>query len=340
MTKYTKHLLSILMLLVLFVTAGCGGAPGGAPSGKDGASGKYKVALVLVGPISDGGWNASTYEGMQAMAKEMEIEFAYSEAVPLAEGQATIRDYASRGYQLVIANNFGYSDAAMKVAKDFPDVKFAVLTGRVSAPNLSSYDAGQREGTFLAGALAALMTKSGKIGVVGGVDMPSIIKAVEGFKAGARHINPTVQISTAYTGTFADVAKAKEAALAQISAGADIVAHVANQAGLGVLQAAKEKNVYALGTGIDQHAVAPKNVLSTALTDMTVLLRMVITDAKSGSYGNKVVMPGLKEGVAGLAPFYELDSAVPAEVKQRLEQLTEEIKSGKLVVPESETKSE
>lgn len=339
MNKYTKHLLSILMLLVLFVTAGCGGAPG-ASSGKGDASGKYKVALVLVGPISDGGWNASTYEGMQAMAKELDVEFAYSEAVPLAEGQATIRDYASRGYQLIIANNYGYSDAAMKVAKDFPDVKFAVLTGRVSAPNLSSYDAGQREGTFLAGALAALMTKSGKIGVVGGVDMPSIIKAVEGFKAGARHINPSIQISTAYTGTFADVAKAKEAALAQISAGADIVAHVANQAGLGVLQAAKEKNVFALGTGIDQHAVAPKNVLATALTDMTVLLRMVIQDAQSGSFGNQVLMPGLKEGVAGLTPFYELDSAVPAEVKQRLAELTEEIMSGKLVVPESETKSE
>jgi basic membrane protein A len=316
-----------MLLMTLLVLTGC-------TATMDPDDGKYRVALVLVGPVNDAGWNASAYEGMRQLSQELDFHFAYAEAVPFAESQAAMRDYASRGYDLVVANNFGYGDHMVAVAQDFPSAKFAVITGRVQGPNLSSYDAGQREGTFMAGALAALMTKTGTVGVVGGEDDPAIIKAVEGFKSGARHINPNIRVRSAYTGSYSDIGKAKETALAQIGAGADTVAHVANQAGLGVIQAAKEKGVWAVGTGNDQHTIAPKAVLTTAMTDMKVLERMIITDARSGQFGNQTIMPGIKEGVAYLAPFYDLDQAVPAAVKQRLETLAEEIKTGKVVVPE------
>lgn len=325
--RFLSHVL--MLLLVLVSAAGCAGN-----AALNAGQGKYKVALILVGPVSDAGWNASAYRGMAELSKEQDFHFAYAEAVPFVESQAAIRDYASRGYDLIVANNFGYGYYMEKVARDFPDTNFAVITGRVLGPNLSSYDSGQREGTFLAGALAALMSKTGTIGVVGGVDDPSIIKAVEGFKGGARHVRPDIKVLSAYTGSYSDIAKAKETALSLIGSGADSVGHVANQSGLGVIQAAKEKGVWAFGTGTDQHAIAPKTVLTTAMTDMKVLETMILADARSGKYGNQVVMPGVKEGVAYLAPFFDLDAAVPPEVKQRLTALAEDIKSGKVVVPE------
>jgi basic membrane protein A len=324
-----------LLLLAALTIVGCANR-----SPRQGQGDGMKVAFVLVGPINDAGWNASTYEGAVKVSKEMGFQLLYSESVPLAESQSTIRDYASRGAKVIIANNFGFGDAMERVAKDFPETKFAVLTGRVKGPNLSSYDAGQREGTFMAGVLAALMTKSGTIGVVGGVDLPSIIKAAEGYKAGARYIKPGIRILTTYTGSFSDIAKAKEATLAQISSGADIVAHVANQAGLGVIQAAKEKAIFAIGSGADQHKVAPQAVLATAITDHSVLIRMVLDDAQSGSFGNQLIMPGLKEGVSYLSPFHDLESSVPPEVKQRLQEIAQAIKAGKLKVPETEVKSD
>lgn len=326
---FPRLLIPLLLLLAVVVT-GCAGQIG-VP---EDAVGKYKIALILVGPVNDAGWNASTYEGARLLQKEQDFHFAYAEAVPFVESQAAIRDYASRGYDLIIANNFGYNDHMAAVAKDFPNTKFAVITGRVKGPNISSYDAGQREGTFLAGALAALMSKTGTVGVVGGDDMPSIVRAVEGFKAGAVYARPDIKVLSAYTGSFSDIAKAKETALAQIGAGADVLGHVANQSGLGVIQAAKEKGVWATGTGADQHKVAPETVLTTAMTDMKVVVRLIITDALSGTFGNQIVMPGIKEGVAYLAPFYELDAVVPSEVKQRLKTLAEDIAAGKVVVPD------
>jgi basic membrane protein A and related proteins len=325
-----RYLSFLLVALLLLTASGCGSKHPALNAGE----GKYKVALILVGPISDAGWNASAYQGMKELSQEQDFHFAYAEAVPFVESQAAMRDYASRGYDLIVANNFGFSDYMVKVAKDFPETNFAVITGRVKGPNLSSYDAGQREGTFMAGALAALMSKTGTIGIVGGVDDPSIIKAVEGFKSGARHAKPGIKVMSAYTGSYSDIAKAKETALSLIGAGADAVSHVANQSGLGVIQAAKEKGVWAMGTGTDQHAIAPKTILTTAMTDMKVLEKMILADARSGKFGNQIVMPGIKEGVAYLAPFYDLDAAVPAEVKQQLAALAEDIKSGKVVVPE------
>lgn len=326
----------MLVLLVLLTATGCS-TNLAAPQG---AAGKFKVALILVGPVGDAGWNASTYEGMRQLQQEQGFEFTYAEAVPFVESQAAIRDYASRGYNLIIANTFGYQDHMAAAAKDFPDTKFAVIAGRAKGPNLSSYDAGQRQATFLAGALAGLVSKTGTVGIVGGDDQPSIVKAVEGFKAGARHVRPDIKILTAYTGSFSDIAKAKETATAQIGSGADIVGHVANQAGLGVIQAAREQGVLAIGTGADQHAVAPTAVLTTAITDMKALQRLIVADAQSGSFGNQIVFPGIKEGVAYLAPFYELDPKVSPEIKQRLAALAEEIKAGKVLVPETSQKTE
>lgn len=324
--------------LLALVLAGC------VPPGRLGRGGapdpsRYRVALVLIGPIGDAGWNASAYVGMQQVAKESPVDFAYSESVLLDESEAIIRDYASRGYQLIIANQYQYGDAMLRVAQDYPKTQFAVLTGRVKAPNLSSYDPVQREGTYLAGALAALLSKTGRIGVVGGLDDPSIVRTVEGFKSGARHARPDIQILSAYTNSFTDIATAKEAALAQIARGADLVCHVANQAGLGVIAAAKERRVFAIGTGNDQHPIAPDTVLVTAFTDFGALIRLVVRDAMSGRFGNQLVNAGLCENVAGLTPFYTLDPQVPAEVKQTINTLAEEIKAGRLVVPEVSTKT-
>jgi basic membrane protein A len=229
----------------------------------------------------------------------------------------------------------------LKVAKDYPNTKFVVFTGLTNSTNVASIFPMQQEGSFLLGALAGMMTKSNSLGCVGGKAYPNIINIFEGFKQGAKLVNPNVKITCVFIDDFQNPAKGKEAGLSLISTGADFLIHVADLSGQGVIQAAHEKGVYALGVVADQNKLSPDTVLSSFVLDIEKAFDESIKMVQNGNFSGQLYKPGLETvkggsgpGIVYLASFHSLDSKVPADVKAKLAQLTQDVINKKILVPE------
>jgi basic membrane protein A len=296
------------------------------------ATGAFRVALLTPGPISDGGWNASAYEGLMLIKKELGAEVSNVQSANPAEFEQGFRDYASRGYDVVIGHGFEYQDAAIKVGAEFPDTDFIVSSGSVSAKNVASLTFHLDEATYLAGLVAASMSKTGKAGCVGGIKLPVILTTFDGFIAGAKSVSPSFEVATVYTGSFEDVAGAKAATDALIAQGADFILHNADAAGLGVFQSAKEHGVYAFGSNRDQNSVAPDTVLASATIDIPRSFLELAREAKNGTFTGRVVAQGLASGCVGFVWNPVLEGRVPAEVKTRVAEARGKIESGALKV--------
>jgi len=294
-----------------------------------------KAAMLFIGPVNDGGWNTANYEGLMQAKEKLKLDVVFSEAVQLPDVESTVRDFAARGYELLLGNSFAFGDGVNRAAAAYPKANFAILTGiGKTAPNVSSYFPLINEAAFLAGALAGMVSKTGKIGAVGAQEIPTLVFQLEGFKLGAKHVRPDIKIFDIYTGSYSDVAKGKEAALAQINQGADVILHVANETGRGVIQACQEKNVYAIGSGADQNRLAPETVLTSLMYNQGRLIEMAVADIEKGTFGNKVIKLGLADNAVRIAPFHGLEGQVPAEAKARLEQIRRDIIAGKIKVAE------
>ncbi|MGI0012065.1 MAG: BMP family lipoprotein [Nitrososphaera sp.] len=300
-----------------------------------------RIALVTDALFSDGGWGSAAFQAAKQLETKYGYEVAYAESIAIPEIEATLRQYSQDGYDLIIAHGFQWGDPAVLVGKDYPNTKYVVFTGLVSSDNVASIFPQQQEGTFLLGAVGAMMSETGTIAYVGGDQYPNLINIFEGYKQGAKHINPEIAIIGTYLGEWDNPAKGKEAGLAQINAGADILFHVADTSGHGVIQAAKERGVYAFGAVGDQSELAPDTVLTSFVLDIDKAFdqatQMVVEDRFEG----KIFKPGIEEGkgaagdgIVFLAPFRDLAEEVPADVKTRLEQLTRDVLDKKIVVPE------
>ncbi|MBE3582013.1 MAG: BMP family protein [Thermoanaerobacteraceae bacterium] len=336
-----KKLLAVLTaLLLLLGAAACGGGQkqegqprGGEQTQSSGqqAEEKLKVALLLPGPVNDMGWNASAYEGLKEAEKHHGIEGVYRERVSQSEMEEAFRAFATQGFDVIIGHGFEFGDAAQKVAKDFPDVKFVVTSSTISQPpNLASLQVMNIEAGFLGGYLAGLLTKSGVVAYVGGMDIPPIRNAMIGFELGAKMAKPDVEVLKTMTGSFEDVAKAKEQARAFIEQGADVVLGNADQAGLGVIQAAVEKGVIAVGYDHDQSSAAPDTIAGTSIQSYPIAIDYLIKLVKEGKFEPKFYGMGAAEGATGLLWNPQFESKLPAGTKDKVQQVIEDLKSKKL----------
>ena len=300
-----------------------------------------KIALVTDGLFNDGAWGTAAYNA----AKQLETSYGHNvtciDNIAISDIETTLRQYSQDGYNLIIAHGFEWGDAAVRVGAEFPNTKYVVFTGLVNSTNVASIFPMQQEGSFLLGALAAMMTQTGTIGYVGGDRYPNIINIFEGFEQGARHINPNINIIGTYIGEFDNPATGKEAGLAQINSGADFLFHVADTSGHGVIEAARERGVLAFGAVSDQNALAPEAVLTSFVLDIDKAFDQIVKTVVENRFEGKIYKPGLEvskgapgEGIVYLAPFYNLEGRVPEDVKQRLNQLTQDIINGTIVVPE------
>ncbi|QGP90801.1 Purine-binding protein [Neomoorella glycerini] len=331
--------LLVLLLATALVFSGCGGnskqaGSGGqsSPAGAGGKPGDFKVALVLNGPINDNGWNAAGYNGVKAVEKELGIQTAYSENVSKSDQEEVLRGYATQGYNLIFAHGFEFVDTAKKVAPQFPKTIFIVTNGYFSDKNISSFSVNSAEMGFLEGAAAAILTKSKKVAAIGGEETTPIKLGIEGFKQGAKYIDPNVEVLSTFIGSFSDVGKMKEVALSMINQGADVVLGNANQAGLGAIQAAKEKKVYAIGSSFDQHSVAPDTVVTSGVQNIGKAMIYLAKTVMEGKYQPAVYMVGVKEGAVYLAPLYDFEQKLPADIVKKIKQVPEDIKNGKVKV--------
>ena len=247
---------------------------------------KFKVALLLPASITDGGWNALAYDGLKAIEKELGAKISHVESRTPTDQEAHFRDYALDGYHLIFGHGFEYQDPAQSVALDFPETVFFTSSGSTITDNISPMIFGIEEPVYLLGIIAGSMTKTNKIGIVGGQNIPAINSTFVAFENGVKSVNPDAEVRRAYVGNWEDIGKGKELALAQINEGIDFIFPNADVAGLGAFQAietaqADGKEVYTFGAYRDQSELSPTTILANAVITPKVFVHVA-----------KVVMEG------------------------------------------------
>ena len=277
----------IAMILVLVLALSCFTACGAKSEAGKAEDGKLKIALVLPGKKDDVSFNQAMYRGATEFAANHpeDVELKVVEGIyEVADIDPTLRDYADAGYDVVIGHGYQFSEPVNTVAAQYPDVMFLLGCGVGTQANSAIYDVQLEAGGYLMGVIAALATESNKIGVVGGGEGSEITRGHEGFKQGARSINPDIEIQEVYTGDWNDTTGAYEAAIGMYDSGVDCIWHSGDGIGLGVVQAAQEKNMYVLGNVEDQKSLAPENVLSGLCYDWVNALERIYASIKDGSF--------------------------------------------------------
>ncbi len=272
-----------------------------------------KVALVLPGPITDGTFSTAAYQGLKMAEKKYDIKISIQENTPFAKSEAVLRSFAQDGYDIIIGHGFQFAEPAKKIHKQFPKTWFIVNTAKVAgAPNLASFDNRWGDAGYVAGAVAALVSKTGIIGHIGGIPVPVIKEYNEGFARGAKRMRPDIKVLSAYVGSFSDIVKAKEITKSLIERGADVVTATGNESVMGTIQAAQEAKIMAIRTAFDSWKVAPNTIVTTALVNMHVNIDMAI-----GKIINKTIEPknyllGFIENGLGVAQYDYLEDKISA----------------------------
>jgi basic membrane lipoprotein Med (substrate-binding protein (PBP1-ABC) superfamily) len=322
----TQRLLPVLLALTLLVAA-CGGAATAAPTGP------FRIAVVMPSAITDMAFSQSMYDALKAVQTEMggagALEIAYSEGMfDVPDAAAAIRDYATQGYDLVIAHGSQYGASVQEVAPDFPKTSFAWGTNvdTFGLPNVFAYTAAAEEGGYVNGVMAAKLSQSGIIGVTGPVEVGDAKTYIQGFTAGALATDPNVVINSTWTGSFSDVALMTEAANTHIAAGADILTG-SSQAVVGSIGAAQSQgSVLWFGTQADQSSLAPDLVVASQLYDWTGIIKDMIAKHKAGTLGGESFTLKLSNG--GLKVVFGAGYTLAPEAKTAAEAAIEGIKDG------------
>lgn len=305
--------------------AACGGdKPEAAP-----AMNEFRVALLTPGPISDQAWNGGAYEGLMALRDSLGAKVSHIQTKTPAEFEENFRQYGAQGYDIVIGHGFEFQDAALRVAPAYPNTVFICTSGNATAPNLAGMNFAFEESSYQLGMIAGALTKSGIVGAVGGGDLPPVSASFVAYERGAKFSNPNVTVLVSYLGTWDDVNAGKEQALAQIARGADIVFQNADAAGLGIIAAAREKNVLAFGANSNQNNIAPDHILGSIVIDWPRALLTVAREVQSGTFKSTVYQFGLRANVVNLVLNPNLESRVPAELKARVDSVGNAIREGR-----------
>lgn len=326
-------LLTVLVLLVAcapVATPAEEGAPAAGESVESApaASGEpFRVAIIMPSTITDIAWSQAMYEALVAVQAELggesAMEIAYTENMfNVADAAGALRDYAGEGYDLVIAHGTQFGNSMFEVAKDFPETSFAwgtaVDTGADEGfTNVFAYEANAQEGGYVNGVIAAMLTESNVIGVVGPVEAGDAKLYIDGFINGVASVDPAIEVPTIYTGGFGDTALAAEAANTHINAGADVLTGSAQQV-VGAIGVAKEQGVRWLGTQSDQTPLAPEIVVANQLYDWTGVVKDIIAKVQAGELGGTAYTLTLADG--GLKVTFNEAMEIPAEVKTAAEE--------------------
>ena len=339
-----KVLVILAILLVadvalLFVGGGDTAGPG---------AGAVRVGLVFdVGGRGDKSFNDSAFAGLERARRELGVHVEYIEPGEGADRESALRMFASRGFDLVIGTGFIFTDDVTLVAGEYPDVSFACVdyalkTDAEGRPlplpaNLAALKFREEEGSFLVGALAALLSTTRQVGFVGGMDIPLIRRFEAGYRAGVAHVCPGCRVYVNYagvtSGAFKDPGKGKELALAQYRRGADILFHASGTTGLGVFEAARETGRLAIGVDSDQYHEAPGFVLSSMVKRVDNAVFRTIRAVQEGRFSAGVVSMGLGEDGVAWVDDANNRALIPDGVRDRLAAIREQITEGAIDVP-------
>jgi basic membrane protein A len=303
------------------------------------ALGDFKVGLVLDrGGKDDKSFNTSAYEGATRAKTRLGVLLKYVEAPDDNAFEPMLRAFALRDFDLIIGIGFAQKEALQKVAAQFPKRQFAIVDAQVEAPNVRSLMFQEHEGAYVVGAIAALTSKTGKIGFVGGMDIPLIRRFVMGYEAGAKKINPQITVTANYVGVTSEAwnnpPKGKELAVSQYEGGADIIFAAAGASGLGVFDAAEDKKKFAIGVDSNQDWTKPGLILTSMLKRVDEAIYATIEETKAGKFNGGVKWFGLaNKGVDYSFDQYNV-KILTEPVRKRADELKAEIIAGKIVVPD------
>ncbi|MHB1119230.1 MAG: BMP family protein [Bellilinea sp.] len=325
-----------LLVLIAILAAGC--APAAATPAPEESAAPFKVAIVMPSSITDMAFSQSMFEGLKAVQAEMggesAMEIAYSENLfVVPDAAAAIRDYAAKGYNLVIGHGSQYGTSIEQIAPDFPNTAFAWGTSldtfqAAGVTNVFAYQAEAQQGGYVLGTIAALMSKTGVIGETGPVDAGDAKLYIEGFQKGAEAAKPGIKVSITYTGSFSDVSLMATAAETHIAAGADMLTG-SSQSVVGAIGVCKEKGVYWFGTQWDQTSLAPEAVVASQVYDWSGIIEDMIKSVQAGVMGGKAYTLTFKNG--GLVIAYNDAITVPADVKAAADAAIAAINDGTVV---------
>jgi basic membrane protein A len=299
----------LVVLVALVVAATAAFAAVAAPTKR--AASKPSVAVLFPGLRDDHSWNQAGYEGLMAV-KKAGAKVAYIENVTQDKQLEGFENFARQGYNIVIGHGGEYMDSALRAGKDFPKTKFVVINGNKGAKNVSSISLNYGDMGYISGALAAAISKSGKIGIVAGEHIPIVDDGIKGMKDGAARVSKNVQVKSTIIQSWTDVAKAREASLALVNSGVDVLWPFLDAAETGVISAAEDKGVKSIAVYHDIRSIAPKSYAGGAWSDPAKAIQLAATDAKM--LDGKVHPLGAKEGVVVLAPF---GKGVPAAARAK-----------------------
>ncbi len=335
----------LLVILALMLSAcAAPAAPVAAPAADSSAAAPaapaepFKVAIVMPSSTADLAWSQSMYGALLAVQAEMggesAMQIAYSENMfQVTDAAAALRDYASEGFNLVIAHGTQYGNSMFEIAVDFPETSFAwgtaVDTGADKGlANVFAYEADAQEGGYVNGVIAALLSKSGVVGVVGPVEAGDAKLYIDGFKNGVMATNPDAQVNVSFTGSFGDTALAAEAANVHIQAGADVLTGSAQQV-VGAIGVAKDAGVLWMGTQSDQSSLAPAIVAVNQVYDFTGVVKDMIAKHNAGTMGGTAYTLSLGNG--GLMITFNDGANVPDDVKAAAAAAIAGIEDGSIV---------
>ncbi|PAS95691.1 MAG: BMP family ABC transporter substrate-binding protein [Candidatus Dactylopiibacterium carminicum] len=287
-----------------------------------------KAGFIYIGPTGDHGWTYAHDQGRKAMEAKFagKVSTTFVENVPeTADAERVIRDLATKGHKIIFATSFGYINAMEKVSRQFPKTVFMHATGYKTGKNFGIYDVRTYEGAYMLGVVAGKMSKSGKLGVVGSIAIPEVVRNINAFTLGARSVNPNATTRVIWVNNWFDPGKEREAALALISQGADVL--MQNTDSPAVVQTAQEKGVYAFGWDSDMSKFGGKAQLAASMLHWETIYGPEIQKVIDGTWKTVDLWCGVKEGAVDIDNF---GPDTPADVKKLALERRDAIKAGKL----------
>ncbi len=310
-----------LVLAAALVIAGCGGKTTALVGGGEE---KLKVGFVYIGSPGDAGWTFAHDQGRKYLEKELPyVEVETVENVSDADAEQVLTNLAERGNKVIFATSFGFMDPVINVAAKYPDVTFLHCSGYKVAPNASNYFGRMYQARYLTGLVAGMTTESNLIGYVAAYPIPEVVRGINAFTQGVRAVNPDAKVRVVWTFTWYDPAKEKEAAIALLDAGADVIAQ--HQDTPGPQQAAQDKGKFGIGYNSDMSALAPKAVLTSAVWNWGPYYVRTVEAVRAGTWDNTPYWGPMSDGIVALAPFGPM---VSEEIKQKVEEEKQRILSG------------
>lgn len=298
-----------------------------------------KVGLVLdKGGKDDKSFNSAAYLGATKAEKDLKIDLKYVEATDTNAIENLHRSFARKNFDLIIGIGFAQKEAVRKISAQFPNVKFAIVDGEITAPNVRSLMFAEHEGSFLVGALAAMTSKTHSVGFVGGMDIPLIRRFAMGYEAGAKFVDPKIQVTENYVGVTGEAwnnpAKSKELALSQYGKGVDVIFVAAGASNSGVFDAAEDKKKFAIGCDSNQNWLKPGIILTSMLKAVDVAVYDTIKETQEGKFTSGIVQFGLKnQGVNYTLDKYN-EKLITPDMKKKIEEIKKKIIAGQIQVPD------